>query len=201
MRRKEFNIEDKQIILKILSSCEYGVLSLISENKPYSVALNFVYFQDKLYFHGAKEGRKVEAIRDNNKASFLVVKPYSLIPSYFSNTIAACPATQFFSSVFFEGEIKQIENKNKKAEVLNALMEKLQSEGGYEPIAYEKAMYKKMIEKTAVFEFTVLNLSCKVKVGQNLNNMQKNNMLEKLSNRNTQIDKQTIKVIKEFNKD
>ncbi len=201
MRREEFNIEDKEIILKILSSCEYGVLGLISDNKPYSVALNFVYFKDKIYFHGAKEGRKVEAIRNNSNASFLVVKPYSVIPSYFSNTIAACPATQFFSSVFFEGQIQQIENENKKAEVLNALMQKLQSEGGYEPIACEKVMYKKMIEKTAIFEFTVSKLSCKVKVGQNLNSTQKSNMKEKLSNVNTPISKQTLEVFQEFNKD
>lgn len=148
MRREEFNIEDEKSIDNILNECEYGTLSLISDNKPYCVALNFVKYKDSIYFHGAKEGKKIETIKQNSLASFLVVKPYSIIPSYFSDTLAACPATQFFASVFIEGKIDFVEDLNKKSDVLNALMEKLQSDGGYEKIAYDKPMYTKMIENS-----------------------------------------------------
>ena len=192
MRRDEFNVQDEKSINEILTECEYGTLSLISDNKPYSVALNFVKYGNSIFFHGAKEGKKIEAIKNNNLASFLVVKPYSLIPSYFSDTLAACPATQFFASVFIEGKIDFIEDVNKKSDVLNALMEKLQSDGGYERIAYDKPMYTKMIEKTAILELKPINISCKIKVGQNLNQAKRDNIMNKLQQRGTKLDNQTI---------
>ena len=132
MRRDEFNINDKNSIDEILQTCEYGTLSLISEGKPYVVALNFVQYKNAIYFHGAKEGKKIEAIKSNPNAAFLVVKPYSFIPSYFSDTMAACPATQFFASVLLEGKLSFIEDKDKKADILNALMKKFQNEDSFE---------------------------------------------------------------------
>ena len=192
MRREEFNIEDEKSIDNILNECEYGTLGLISDNKPYCVALNFVKYEDSIYFHGAKEGKKIETIKQNNLASFLVVKPYSIIPSYFSDTLAACPATQFFASVFIEGKIDFVEDVNKKSDILNVLMEKLQSDGGYEKIAYDKPMYTKMIEKTAILELKPTNMSCKIKVGQNLPQLKKDNIMKKLHERGSTLDNQTI---------
>ena len=51
MRRDEFNINDKNSINEILQASEYGTLSLISEGKPYVVALNFVQYKNAIYFH------------------------------------------------------------------------------------------------------------------------------------------------------
>ncbi len=108
MRRAEFDVKDENSVNEVLETCEYGTLSLISEGKPYVVALNFVFFENSIFFHGAKEGRKIEAIKSNPNASFLVVKPYSFIPSFFSDTMSASPATQFFASVLVEGTISFI---------------------------------------------------------------------------------------------
>ncbi len=196
MRRTEFDVKDENSINEVLRACEYGTLSLISDGKPYVVALNFVFFENSIFFHGAKEGRKIEAIKSNANVSFLVVKPYSFIPSYFSDTMAACPATQFFASVLFEGKVSFIEDGNIKAKVLNALMKKFQSEDSFEEIAYEKAMYTKMLDKTAIFELKPETISCKIKVGQNLNEEKKNRLIEKLKSRDSKIDEETIKQMK-----
>ena len=193
MRRAEFDVKNENSINKILEACEYGSLSLISEGKPYVVALNFVFFENSIFFHGSKEGRKIQAIKSNPNASFLVVKPYSFIPSFFSGTMAACPATQFFASVLFEGTVNFIKDGNIKAKVLNALMKKFQSEDSFEEIAYEKAMYTKMLDKTAIFELKAENISCKIKVGQNLNEEKRNRLMQKLKSRDSKIDEETIK--------
>jgi nitroimidazol reductase NimA-like FMN-containing flavoprotein (pyridoxamine 5'-phosphate oxidase superfamily) len=200
MRRDEFNVTDINTIEKVLHECEFGTLSLISDGKPYGVAVNFVWYDNKIYIHGAKEGRKVSAIQENHNASFLVVKPYSLIPSYFSNTLAACPATQFFASVHFEGTIQEITNGKDKAIVLNKMMEKLQKDGGYEPISFEKPMYTAMIEKTAIFELNIQHTSCKVKAGQNLSKEKKEDMMQKLKHRGNEMDKETIEAMIFINK-
>lgn len=193
MRREEFDIKDEKSINEVLEVCEYGTLSLIKDNKPYCVALNFVYFEGSIFFHGSNEGTKIDTIKGNNLGCFIAVKPYSTIPSYFFDTLAACPATQFFASVFLEGTLSFVENSDRKAEVLNALMKKLQKDGGYETIAYDKAMYSKMIDKVAVIELKPQNITCKIKVGQNLNNEKREKLLEKLESRASSVDNETIK--------
>jgi len=200
MRRAEFDVKDEKNINEVLEACEYGTLSLINNNKPYCVALNFVYFEGSIFFHGSSEGKKIDTIRANNLGAFMAVKPYSTIPSYFFDTLAACPATQFFASVFIEGTLDFVLDCNKKAEVLNALMKKLQKDGGYETIAYDKAMYTKMIDKVTIIELRPENISCKIKVGQNLNDSKKDKLLQKLENRGSNLDKQTIKQMKFYNK-
>lgn len=199
MRRTEFDIKDENSIKEVLESCEYGTLSLINGEKPYCVALNFVYFKGSIYFHGSSEGKKIETIKANSNGAFLAVNPYSIIPSHFFDTVAACPATQFFSSVFIEGALSFIENSDEKAEVLNALMNKLQKEGGYEEISYNKPMYTKMIDKVMVIELKPENISCKIKVGQNLNDEKRDKLFEKLENRSSKVDMQTIKEMKNYN--
>ena len=107
--------------------------------------------------------------------------------------MSASPATQFFASVLIEGNISFIEDGNIKAKVLNALMKKFQSEDSFEEIAYEKAMYTKILDKTAIFELKPESISCKIKVGQNLNEEKKNRLIEKLKSRDSKIDEETIK--------
>ncbi|MFV7790168.1 pyridoxamine 5'-phosphate oxidase family protein [Aliarcobacter lanthieri] len=200
MRRAEFDVKDENSINEVLEACEYGTLSLINNGKPYCIALNFVYFQGSIYFHGSNEGKKIDTIKENPNGSFLVVQPYSTIPSYFFDTVAACPATQFFASVLLEGMLSFVDNGDEKAKVLNALMKKLQKDGGYEEIAYDKAMYTKMLDKVTVIRLKPQNISCKIKVGQNLNNEKRDKLTQKLENRASNIDMHTIKQMKFYNK-
>ncbi|WP_026804583.1 pyridoxamine 5'-phosphate oxidase family protein [Aliarcobacter lanthieri] len=200
MRRAEFDVKDENSINEVLEACEYGTLSLINNGKPYCIALNFVYFQGSIYFHGSNEGKKIDTIKENQNGAFLVVQPYSTIPSYFFDTVAACPATQFFASVLLEGILSFIENGDEKAKVLNALMKKLQKDGGYEEIAYDKAMYTKMLDKVTIIRLNPQNISCKIKVGQNLNDEKRDKLTQKLENRASNIDMHTIKQMKFYNK-
>jgi len=103
------------------------------------------------FFTESSEGKKIDTIKSNNLGAFIVVKPYSTIPSYFFDTIAACSTTQFFAPVFIKGTLDFVLDSNKKAEVLNALMKKLQKDSGHETSAYDKAMYTKIIVKEINF--------------------------------------------------
>ena len=196
MRRAEFEIKDKAALEGLLSECEYGTLALLDGDAPYCIPLNFVWFEDSICFHGSHEGRKVQLIAKNQKASFSAVKPYSLIPSYFSGTISACPATHYFASAYIEGEISKIENDTEKCAVLNALMQKLQPEGGYETIEATNPIYTKMISQTAVFRLKAAKTSLKAKLGQNLTPQNMQNIIEQLANRGSQTDTETIEAIK-----
>ncbi|MDX1808577.1 MAG: pyridoxamine 5'-phosphate oxidase family protein [Sulfurospirillaceae bacterium] len=198
MRRDEFQITNEDDIKSVLNECEYGTLSLIAGSEPYGVAVNFVFFEGNIYFHGAKEGRKVDAIKTNPKASFLAVRPYSKIPSYFSNTRAACPATQFFASVHIYGNLIIIENAHDKAKILEEMMKKLQREGGYDKIEADNPMYTKMLEQTGVYALLPETISMKLKAGQNLTNEKKSSLVLQLRERGEDIDKKSASVIENY---
>lgn len=195
MRRSEFEVQDNEAFDALLAECEYGTLSLIDNGEPYGVPVNFVWYDGAICFHGAKEGRKAEAICNNTKVSFSAVKPYSLIPSYFSGTTVACPATQFFASVHIAGSVETVTNDAKKCEILTALMQKLQPNGGYEPIDAKNPIYAKMISQTAVFCIVPSLTSMKVKAGQHLSDERKSMLIQKLKERNSPLDNNTLKVI------
>ena len=62
MRRKDLAMS-QEATLAVIDAIEYAVLSLTDpDGKAYGVPLDYVRKGDCLYFHGAKEGRKVEGL-------------------------------------------------------------------------------------------------------------------------------------------
>ena len=75
MRRFKQQISKEECI-KILKEQPRGVLSLIGDDGyPYGIPLDQWYCEEdgKLYFHGAKEGHKIDAIKACDKASYCVM--------------------------------------------------------------------------------------------------------------------------------
>ena len=67
MRRKKQKLTEKQCI-DILKRAKTATLALHGDDEyPYSVPMNFVYEDGKIYFHGAKSGHKIDAIKNNPK--------------------------------------------------------------------------------------------------------------------------------------
>lgn len=102
MRRKNQLLEHKEAI-KILESATSGVLSLLGDNGyPYGVPLSFVYYDNKIYFHCAKEGHKLDAIKNCNKASFCIIEKDNVSPKEF---------TTHFRSIIAFGKVRIIEDE------------------------------------------------------------------------------------------
>lgn len=70
MRRKDKQIVDNQLIEKILNVAEVIRLSMVDNDEPYLVAMNYAYDNGCLYMHSAKEGRKIDILKKNNKIAF-----------------------------------------------------------------------------------------------------------------------------------
>ena len=105
MRRKDRQIYD-DLVTEILEKGEYGVLSVMGENGyPYGVPVNYAYHQDSIYFHCAKTGHKLDAIKLSEKVSFCVVTDTELIPEDFSTK---------YKSVIAFGNAKEIDGDEKK---------------------------------------------------------------------------------------
>ena len=70
MRRKEKEIANKNEIEAIIYKSQVCRLGLADEGSPYIVPLCFGYRNNTLYFHSAKEGRKIEILKRNHRVCF-----------------------------------------------------------------------------------------------------------------------------------
>ena len=74
MRRKDREITDFNEIIEIIRKCDCCRLAFNDKDFPYIVPLNFGLHVDgdkvELYFHCAKEGTKLDLIRQDNRATF-----------------------------------------------------------------------------------------------------------------------------------
>ena len=103
MRRKNCLLSN-ETAEKILREGDYGVLALSGDDDyPYAVPINYAVEGNKIYFHSAKEGHKLDAIRRNDKASFCVVDRRDVVGEEF---------TTYFSSVIAFGKIKLVEDND-----------------------------------------------------------------------------------------
>ena len=102
MRRKNCVIS-KETAEKILREGDYGVLALSGDDGYcYAVPINYAVEGNKIYFHSAKVGHKLDAIRNNDKVSFCVVDRHEVIAEEF---------TTYFSSAIAFGRIRIVEDK------------------------------------------------------------------------------------------
>jgi len=197
--KKIFQITDKNTINAVLDKAEYGTLALSVDNKPYAVPLNFVRLEDTIYFHGALSNKKMKILGQNPKVSFSVVESYSIIASFFSSTDGlACPATHFFKSVSIDGVAEIVEDRAEKSMMFEALMQKLQPEGGYKPFSDE--VYNTALKATAVVKIVPTHISCKAKFGQHLSQERFEMIVEHLQARDDSVDKKTIAIMHNLRK-
>jgi nitroimidazol reductase NimA-like FMN-containing flavoprotein (pyridoxamine 5'-phosphate oxidase superfamily) len=68
LRRKEKEIKNKDEIIEILKNTKYLTIAMCEDNIPYLVTLTHGYDSKKnvIYFHCAKEGKKIDILRKNN---------------------------------------------------------------------------------------------------------------------------------------
>ena len=100
----------------ILKENTSGVLSVYGEDGyPYGVPLSYVYADGKLYFHSAKDGHKIDAVRNNNKVSFTVIA---------QDNIVAEEYTTYFQSVIAFGTARILEQDDEKRAAIEQLAEK-----------------------------------------------------------------------------
>ena len=192
-----FEIKDSVIINSVLDRVEYGTLALSIDNVPYAVPVNFVRIEDTIYFHGALSNKKMKILDQNPRVSFSVVEEYALIASFFSSTEGlACPATQFFKSVSIEGNVEIVEARDEKAMMFEALMQKLQPEGGYKPFSDEA--YDKAIKSTVVMKIIPTEIRAKFKLGQHLDDQRFTMIVKHLEERGTEVDRETVALMREF---
>ena len=103
MRRKNCTIST-EAAEKILREGDFGVLALSGDDGyNYAVPISYAVEGNKIYFHSAKTGHKLDAIKNNDKVSFCVVDKHEVVAEEF---------TTYFSSAIAFGRIRIVEDND-----------------------------------------------------------------------------------------
>lgn len=121
MRRIDRQIVSLDGIQSVLSRCTAAVLSLCDGDTPYAIPLNFGFSRSgdtfTFYFHSAKEGKKLDIIRQNPTACLNVFRIDHLI---LSDT--ACSNSCAYESVIATGQVTLLDDPNDKASALQCIL-------------------------------------------------------------------------------
>lgn len=102
MRRFKQQLSEEET-QKILKQGKTGILGVLGEEGyPYTVPINYIYADGKIYFHSAKAGHKRDAIQKCNKVSLCVIEKDDVVPE---------KLTTYFRSVILFGRARILETE------------------------------------------------------------------------------------------
>jgi len=147
VRRQDREIDDTESF-SILTEGEYGILSIAAtENEGYGIPLNYVLWNNSIYFHCALEGSKLNFIKANNKVSFCVVGKSEILPSEFGTK---------YESVIISGKAVEVDSDEKK-EALLQIVKKYSSDFIQEGVKY----IDKFFDKTKIIKIPIEHMTGK----------------------------------------
>jgi len=117
MRRTEREIKDSDEIIEILQKGEICRLGFSVANVPYIVPMNYGYSDGRLFFHSAKEGRKIDMLRENDRVCFEVEVDTRIVQKQ-----QACRWEMKYRCVMGTGRICEIQDNDEKKEGLSVIM-------------------------------------------------------------------------------
>ena len=121
MRRKDREVTNREEICQILDGFKVCRLGIVDNGTPYIVPMNMAYeLEDEkliIYFHCAKEGRKIDMIRKNPKVGFEMDQEIGLVEG---NT--PCQYSYRYASVIGKGTVKIVEEEQEKVLALTKIM-------------------------------------------------------------------------------
>lgn len=135
--------------VEILERNTGGTLALLGDDDyPYAVPISYVYADGKIYFHSAKAGHKIDAIKNHEKASFCVIDKDQIVPEEY---------TTYFRSVIAFGKIRFVEEETEIRRIATILAMK------YSP-GYEEGIPAEIdssIKAMAIIEMDIEHLTAK----------------------------------------
>lgn len=147
MRRFKQLLPDNET-RQILTDSTNGILSLSGiDGVPYGVPLSFCYDGARtIYFHCARNGRKIDCIMNNGNASFCVVAQDAVQPEEF---------TTYFKSAIAAGKISVVDSEDERIYALRLLAAK------YSPGIDPSKEIAGQIGNVAVLRFDIESLTGK----------------------------------------
>lgn len=172
----KLEIKSLDNMAKFLNEEKVGrVASIDEQGYPQIIPMNFVYVRNgfidtqssnentgAIYMHSFPIGEKIENIKRNPRVGFEVDSYICFLPSYYFHPTDASQADTLYISVIIKGNASIVQNRDEKANALNALMRKYQKEGGYESLSPNMGS----VREVAVLKIVPDQIRGKYKIGQ-----------------------------------
>ena len=129
----------------LLERMVVGRLAVTTEDGPYVVAVNYLFFDGCIYFHSSSSGRKVEALKADPRVCFMVdeVGPQVLWDR-------GCGISQIYKSVLCFGRAEFLKGEAEKREILERMVRK------YVPSSYPPpSLEDQNVANTAIVRITI----------------------------------------------
>ena len=114
MRRKDREM-NKDFAFSVLDKAPFVTLSMVNEDKPYSVPVSIARDNDILYFHCALEGTKIDILNKNNNVTLTAVSKCKPRPIDF---------TLEYESAVVNGKAFSVNDEKEKIYALKLICEK-----------------------------------------------------------------------------
>lgn len=122
MRRKDREVADFSAMLEIVKACDCCRIGLVDGEEAYIVPMNFGYEAQgetlTLYFHCAREGRKLDLIPLQKRTAFEMDAGHGLI-----ERMSACEYSFHYQCVMGKGILEVLEEPEEKLHGLERIME------------------------------------------------------------------------------
>ncbi len=121
LRRKDREVTETSELMQIIDQCKVCRIGVQDNAGLYIVPMNFGYTYENnqlvLFFHSAKEGRKINALKENIDICFEMDCEHRLITGD-----EACQYSYSFKSIIGNGKVVFIDDVEEKKTALSILM-------------------------------------------------------------------------------
>jgi nitroimidazol reductase NimA-like FMN-containing flavoprotein (pyridoxamine 5'-phosphate oxidase superfamily) len=119
MRRADKQITDTEKMKDILESAKFVTIAMCMDNSPYLVTLSHGYDRKRncVYFHGAKEGKKIKFLKANNKVWGQALNDLGYLRG---------KCNHLFETVQFSGQVTFLETLDEKREAIKCMIKSLE---------------------------------------------------------------------------
>lgn len=115
-------ITSEHELLAVIEKADSCVMAMVgSDLLPYAIPMNFGYHQQTVYLHTAKEGKKVNTLKQNPSVCLVFSVDHVL---RYQNEEVACSWSMKYRSVLIYGKVEFIEDVNERIEAMNYIMQK-----------------------------------------------------------------------------
>lgn len=152
MRLKDKEINEPKELRAVLRQGQVCRLGLLDGNRVYIVPMNYGYADNSLYFHSAKQGKKVELLQEQGQVCFEVYCNLELVQGD-----TGCDWSMHYQSVIGYGRVEFLESRQDKEKGLQVIMAQYAPDTKWE-------FTDQKLDRTLVFELIIDEMSGKQSV-------------------------------------
>ena len=113
-------ITDRSEMEEIIRKCQVCHIAMVdSDGMPYVLPFNFGYDKNVIYFHSARQGKKMRILISNPQVCVEFSTDYLLRSQ---NAKVGCSYTMKYRSVLAYGKVEFIEDLEQKTNIMNLVM-------------------------------------------------------------------------------